>query len=88
MLDISYMREEHRLRVSEKRALRIAFGSNRDELIGGLRELYNEQLHNLYYSVNNIRKIKSRKMRLVGYVECMDRKMSVYRVLIGTPEGN
>jgi hypothetical protein len=74
--------------VFEKMLLKIAFGSKRDELIGGLRKLNNEQLRNLYYSLNNIRIIKSRKMRLAGYVACMGRKMIAYRVLIGKPEGN
>jgi hypothetical protein len=84
----SYISEEHRLRVFEKRLLRIIFGSQRDEVIEDLRKLYNEQLRNLYCSLNNIRMIKSRKMRLAGYVGYMGRKMSAYRVFIREPEGN
>jgi hypothetical protein len=74
--------------VFENRLLRRILGPKRDELIGGLRKLYNEQLLNLYYSPNNIRTIKSRKMRLAGQVACMGRKMSAYRFLIGKPEEN
>jgi hypothetical protein len=35
------LKEEHRLRVSEDRALRI-FGPKRDEVTGGWRKLHNE----------------------------------------------
>jgi hypothetical protein len=42
------LREEHRLRVFESRALRIIFGLKRDEVTGGWRKLHNEELHNLY----------------------------------------
>jgi hypothetical protein len=41
------LKEEHRLRVFENRLLRRIFRPKRDEVIGGWRKLYNEQLHNL-----------------------------------------
>jgi hypothetical protein len=41
-------REEHRLRVFENRLLRKIFGPNRDEVMGGLRKLHNEELFDLY----------------------------------------
>jgi hypothetical protein len=41
------LREEHKLRVFEKRVLRRTFGPKRDEVTGGLGKLHNE-LHNLY----------------------------------------
>jgi hypothetical protein len=41
------MREEHRLRVFESRVLRRVFGPNRDEVTGSLRNLHNEEVHNL-----------------------------------------
>jgi hypothetical protein len=44
-------------------ALRRIFGPKREELAGGWRRLYNEELHNLYFSPNVIRMINSRKMR-------------------------
>jgi hypothetical protein len=56
------IREEHGLRVFEKRVLRRIFGSKRDEVIRGWRKLYNEELHNLYFSPSIIRMIKSRKV--------------------------
>jgi hypothetical protein len=36
------LREEHRLRVFENRALRRIFGPKRDEVTGGWRKLHNE----------------------------------------------
>jgi hypothetical protein len=42
------LREEHRLRVFENRVLRRIFGPKRDGVIGGWRELRNEELQNLY----------------------------------------
>jgi hypothetical protein len=57
------LREEHRQRVFENRALRGIFGPKRDGVIGGWRKLHNEELHNLYCSPSIIRIIKSRRMR-------------------------
>jgi hypothetical protein len=59
-------REEHRLRVFENRVLRRIFGPKRDEVTGGWRKLYNEELHGLYSSPGIVRVIKARRMRLAG----------------------
>jgi hypothetical protein len=52
------LREEHRLRVFEKRVLRRIFGQKGDEVTGDCRKLHNEKLHNMYSSPNLIRIIK------------------------------
>jgi hypothetical protein len=57
------LREEHKLRVFEKRVLRRIFGPMRDEVTGGWRKLHNKELHNFYSSPSIIRMIKSRRMR-------------------------
>jgi len=44
------LREEHR--VFENRVLRRIFGPKREEVAGGWRSLYNEELHNLYTSTD------------------------------------
>jgi hypothetical protein len=53
------LREEHRLRVFEKRVLRRIFGPRRDDVTGEWRKLHNEELHNLYSWPNIIRMINS-----------------------------
>jgi hypothetical protein len=52
------LREEHRLRMFEKRDLRRIFGPNWNEVTGDCRKLYNEELHILYASQKIIRQIK------------------------------
>jgi hypothetical protein len=58
----------------------------RDEVIGGLRKLHNEELHNLYFWPSIIRMIKSRRMRWEGHAACMGEKRNAYRILVGKPE--
>jgi hypothetical protein len=55
------LREEHRLRISWKRLLRI-FGLKRDEEVGVWRKLHNYEYYNFYSSLNIIRLTKSRRM--------------------------
>jgi hypothetical protein len=57
------LKEEHRLRVFENKVLRRIFGPKRVEVTRGYRKLHNEKLHNLYFSPNIIRMIKSRKLK-------------------------
>jgi hypothetical protein len=75
------LREEHRLRMFDNRVLRI-FGPKRDEVMGGWRKLYNEELHNLYSSPSIIRIIKLRRMRWVGHVARIGAKRNAYRILV------
>ena len=81
------LREEHRLRVLENRALRRIFGPKRDGVTGEWRKLYNEKLNDLYSSPNIVRVIKSRRMRWAGYVARMEERRVVHKVLVGKPEG-
>jgi hypothetical protein len=67
-------REEHRLKVFEKRVLRRIFGPKRDEETAGWRKLHNEELDNLHSSPSIIRIIKSRRMRWAGHVARMGRR--------------
>jgi len=81
------LREERKLRVFENIALRRIFGPRRDEIMGELRRLHNEELNNLYSSPNVVRVIKSRRMRWAEHVAHMGEERGVYRVLVGKPEG-
>jgi hypothetical protein len=60
--------------VFENRVLRRVFGPERYKMVGGWRKLHNEELHNLYSSANIIRMIKSRRLRLAGYIARMEAK--------------
>jgi len=81
------LREERRLRVFEIRVLRRMYGPKRDEVTGEWRRLHNEELNDLYSSPVIVRVIKSRRMRWAGHVARMGEGGSVYRVLVGKPEG-
>jgi len=55
------LREELRLRVFENRALRGTFGAKRDEVTGEWRKLHDEELNDMYSSLNIFGVIKSRE---------------------------
>jgi hypothetical protein len=57
--------------VFENRVLRRIFGSKRDDVTGEWRKAHNEELHNLYSSLDIIRQIKSRRMTWVEHVTHM-----------------
>jgi hypothetical protein len=61
------LREEHRLRVFENRALRRIFGPKEDELTGEWRKLHNEELRD-FYSPPSIIRIMKWRMRWAGHV--------------------
>jgi hypothetical protein len=69
------LREEHKLRVFEKRILRRIFGYRRNEVMGGgERKLRNEELRDLYSSLSIIRIMKPKRMRWAGHVARMGRR--------------
>jgi len=80
------LREERRLRVFDNRVLRRIFVPSRDEVTGELRKVYNEELNDVYCSLNIVRVTKSRRMRLARHVALMGERKSVYRVLVGKPK--
>ena len=80
-------REERRLRVSENRVLRRLLGPKRDEVPREWGKLHNEELNDLYSTPSIVQVLKSRRMRWVGLVACMGKRISVYKVLVENPEG-
>jgi hypothetical protein len=81
------LREERRLRGFENRVLRRILEHSKDEVTGKWRKLYNEELNDVYSSLNIVPVIKSRRMRWAGHVARMGSR-GLYRVLVGKPEGN
>jgi hypothetical protein len=71
--------------VFEKSVLRRIFVPKRDEVTGEWRKLHKEELNDLYCLQNNIRVIKSRRMRWTGHVARTG--IGAYRVSVGKPEG-
>jgi hypothetical protein len=67
--------------VFENRVLRRIFGPKRDEVTGEGRKLHSEELH-ILYSSQNIRKMKSRRLRWAGHVACMVEERKLYKVLV------
>ena len=81
------LREECSQKAFENKVLREMFWLKRDKVTGEWRKLHNEELNDLYSSPNNVRVIKSRRMRWAGHVVRMGYMRGVYRVLVGKPEG-
>jgi len=81
------LRGKRGLEVFENRVLRRIFGPKRDKKTGEWRKLHNEELNDLYCSSSIVRVIKSRRMRWAGHVARMGKGRSVYRILVGKPEG-
>jgi hypothetical protein len=69
--------------------LRRIFGCKRERGeggVGGWRRLHNEELHNLYASLNIIRVIKLRRMTWTGHVAWMGKMRNPYNTLVEKPE--
>ena len=62
------------------------FGPKKDEN-GEWRRLYNDELYNLYRSLNIIMVIKSRRLRWAGHVARMEEGRSAFKIVTGKPTG-
>jgi hypothetical protein len=78
------MMKECKLRVFENMVLRRIFGPKRDDVSGEWRKLHKEELHDLYFSANIVRVIKSRRMRFAGNVARMGRREACIRFWWGS----
>jgi hypothetical protein len=76
------LREERRLRVFENRVFRRIFWRKRNEVTGKWRRLHNEELNDLYCSLNIVRVMKSRRMRWARHVASMMESRGVYSALV------
>jgi hypothetical protein len=62
-------------------------GSKRDEVTGEWRQLHNEELHDLYFSPNIVRVMKSSTLRWAGHVARLGEERDVCRDLVGKSDG-
>jgi hypothetical protein len=53
---------------------------HREDVSGGYRNLHPRELHNFYYSIHNIRLIKSWKMRWMKHLAHMEDTMNTEKV--------
>jgi hypothetical protein len=49
-------------------------------------KMHNDELHSLYFSLNIVGVIKSRRMKWAGHVARMGEGRGVHRILVGRPE--
>jgi hypothetical protein len=75
------LRENHRLRVFEKRVLRRIFRPKKYQVTGEWRS--NEEIHILYSFSIIFRQIKPRRMRWAVHVARTGGERNVYKVLVG-----
>jgi hypothetical protein len=68
------LKEEHGFEGVWEQGAEIIFGPTSDEVTGGWRKLYSEELNNFYSSPSIIRMTKSRRMRRAGHVARMGRR--------------
>jgi hypothetical protein len=74
------------MRIFEYRVLMGISVYKRQKVMGGWIKLRDEKLNDFLSSPNNIRVVRSRRMKWAGHVTSMDEKRYGYRVFIGKPE--
>jgi hypothetical protein len=80
------LRDECKLRLTEKSLLRRIFGLKREEIIGKLKKIH-EKLHDEHSLCAIIRVIKSVRMGWAGLVARMGEMRSACRILVGKYNG-
>jgi len=60
----------------------------RKEVMEEWRKKHSDKLQDLFFLLDMVRIIKTRRMRLTGHVARRGVNMCVFRVFLGNPEGN
>ena len=71
----------------KSKVLKNMSGPNREETVAEWRKLHNEELHDMYSSPDNVRIIKSKRMRWVEHAARVGQKSNAYRGLVCKTEG-
>jgi len=74
------LKEGHGLRVFENRLVRRVFGPMWEKVAGIWRRLHNDELHNLFATLNIIRVINSSRMITFGHITHMTEMRNVYKI--------
>jgi hypothetical protein len=83
---VYYIKEKHTHRNLENRVLKSIFGPKRDEVMEERRKLLSGEILNLFSSPENIRQIKSRRLRWAGHVARMGVMKKCTRFFFGNTE--
>jgi hypothetical protein len=75
--------EERRQRVYKNGALKRILWTRRDEVTEKWRRLHNEEVYDLYSTLNVIRVIKLRRMKWVRLVARVGERGRAYRIVVG-----
>ena len=78
---------EYRLRLLENWMMKKVFGLKSDEVTEEWRRLHMEELYVQYTFPNNVRVIKSERMKRTEHVTCMAERRAAYRFGVGKPGG-
>jgi hypothetical protein len=81
------LREEHRLKVFEKKVLRRMFGLKRDEVIGGWRQFHDKELHYFYPLTGIIKTYKVKEDETGRSCSTHWEKKNAYRISVEKPVG-
>jgi hypothetical protein len=80
------LKEERRLRVFVNGVLRRIFGPKSDEIIGGWRKLYNEELHNFHASPNIINNCQVKEYEMGRACSTHRRDKECIQDFVGKPQ--
>ena len=88
VLSVLYGGETWSLTLRKKRRLRVFKNRIQGRIFGPKgRRLHNEELNNLYLSLNIFRVIKPRRLKWVDHVVRMEKGRSAFKILTNTPAG-
>jgi hypothetical protein len=83
---ISFYIKGQAMKVFENKVLMNIFEPKREKATRGWTKLHNEELQNLYSSLNTIRVIESKLVRWAAHVAYMGEMRNLYKILVGIPE--
>jgi hypothetical protein len=78
--------KKHRVNKFDNRVLWIIFGRKKNEIIGDLRKLHDDELHNFYSLPSIIRMYQVKRDEMGRAYNTHGEKRNAYRILVGKPK--